>query len=65
MSLHNHDQILGAIKQGVLGLLTWASSVGVSIVAFDEWLGRVSLIVGIVVGALTSISIWRKLWPRK
>ena len=65
MSMHHHDQIIGAIKHGVLGLITWASSVGVSMVAFDEWLGRISLVMGIIVGVLTAISICRKLWPKK
>jgi len=57
----NHDHTLAAIRSGITGFTAWASTVGFSWVVFDEWTKRISIIVGIVVGLLTIVSIIRKL----
>jgi len=61
----NHDNTIAAIRSGVAGFTAWASSVGFSWVLFDEWSKRVSIVVGIIVGVLTIISITKRLWPKK
>lgn len=57
----NHDHTLAAIRSGITGFTAWASTVGFSWMVFDEWTKRISIVVGIVVGLLTIVSIIRKL----
>jgi len=57
----NHDHTLAAIRSGITGFTAWASTVGFSWVVFDEWTKRISIVVGIVVGLLTIVSIIRRL----
>lgn len=56
-----HDPTLCAIKHGITGFTAWLTTVGFSWVVFDEWMGRVSLVLGVVIAILTIISILRKL----
>lgn len=56
-----HDHTLAAIRSGITGFTAWASTVGFSWVVFDEWSKRVSIVIGIIVGLLTIVSIIKKL----
>ena len=60
----HHADTIGAIKHGLAGFFAWASTLGFSWVVFDQWLSRASIMVGILVGILTIISISRKLWGK-
>jgi|GEM_PF-5901187 hypothetical protein len=56
-----NDPTLCAIKHGITGFTAWLTTLGFSWVVFDEWMGRVSLILGVVIAILTIISILSKL----
>lgn len=65
MHIPQNDPAWVAVKHGLAGFTAWISSLGFSIVVFDEWASRISLVIGITVGLLTIISISKKLWFKK
>lgn len=56
-----NDPAICAIKHGITGFTAWAATMGFSWAVFDEWLGRLSLVLGVVIAILTIISIVKKL----